>query len=145
MPTARMAPRESRMSVFRHYERLKAITMSEITPKQLRVIEALASGENITQASKSTHTARATIQKWLKDPTFTAALNDTQGQALEALTRSLTALAGQAGDVLREVLDDKSAPPAVRLRACDVVLDKLLKVRELVTLEARITALEARE
>jgi len=69
-------------------------------------------------------------------------LHAAEAEALAESTRRLVNLSGQALDTITEVMTDETAPAAVRLRAADTVLARLLQLRELVTLEDRIAALE---
>jgi hypothetical protein len=56
----------------------------------------------------------------------------------------LVALARRAVAAMGEALS-ADADPRLRLRAADLVLQRLLQLRELLSLEARIAALERRE
>ena len=53
-------------------------------------------------------------------------------------------LGGQAGCVLHDVMRDTNAPVSARLRAADIVLSRLLQLRELVQLDTKVTELELR-
>lgn len=61
-------------------------------------------------------------------------------RALEAFSRALVSLAELTTKTLRDGLKDESI--TVRLRAAGMVLDGVLRVRELVTLEQRVAELE---
>ena len=67
-----------------------------------------------------------------------------EAEALAALSRTLVALGDQAVAVLRDAMRDSTAPINARLRAADMVLSRLLQLRELVNLDRRLSNLEAR-
>lgn len=116
-----------------------------LTPKQLRAIEALttaATAGDISQAAELVGINRATIYKWMRQPAFQAALKQAEGEALESLSRALVAMGEKSTGVLSTVLDDPTAKNPDRLRAVSIVLDSLLKLRELVDLEERVRRLE---
>ena len=80
----------------------------------------------------------------MRDPDFRAALHEAEAVALAEVSRGLVALASAAIGTVAATLTDPETSPAVRLRAADVTLGRLLQVRELVSLEERLTELEAR-
>jgi len=58
------------------------------------------------------------------------------------LSRALIALGGSAVETLEETMSDKNQPAAVRVRAADIVTNRLLTMRESVEFEARLAELE---
>lgn len=62
--------------------------------------------------------------------------------ALESFAGALLALAESTTAALRAGLDDENV--SIRLRAAGLTLDALLKLREFVTLEGRLSELERR-
>jgi hypothetical protein len=62
--------------------------------------------------------------------------------ALDDLSRLLVRLGRTAVATLAKAMSDPTVPAASRVRAADAALGRLLQLRELATLEARITALE---
>ena len=115
----------------------------ELTSKQRAAIAALIAGCNHGEAAARAGVHGNQVTKWLKDPAFIQALRDAEALALEAVSRDLLALASKARQAIETVLDDDQAADSLRLRAADITLTKLLAIRELASLEARITALEA--
>ena len=114
----------------------------ELSSKQRAAIAALIAGCNHQEAAARAGVHGNRIAEWLKDPAFIQGLRDAEALALEAVSRDLLALASKARQALESVLDGNAAD-SIKLRAADVVLTKLLAIRELASLEARITALEA--
>ena len=115
----------------------------ELSSKQRAAIAALIAGCNHQEAAAKAGVHGNRIGEWLKDPVFVQGLRDAEALALEAVSRDLLALASKARLAIETVLDDDQAADSIKLRAADVVLTKLLAIRELASLEARITALEA--
>ena len=116
---------------------------AELTTRQRRAIAALLAARNVQAAAKQAAVGERTLHRWLTEPAFTAALRQAEGQALDAAARRLVGLADGAISVVVSVIMAKETGPAVKLRAAGMVLDSLLKLRELATLEARVVALEA--
>lgn len=114
-----------------------------ITPRQRRAIEALLSCSNLGGACEAAKISRTTLTRWLLDPLFNQALKAGAAASLEELSRSLLAVGGKAIQALGETLDQTGPLQAgVRVRAADIVLSRLLALRELVSLEDRISELE---
>ena len=113
----------------------------ELSSKQRAAIAALIAGCNHQEAAAKAGVHGNRITEWMREPDFLQALRDAEALALEAVSRDLLALASKARDAIESVLDGNAAD-SIKLRAADVVLTKLLAIRELATLEARITNLE---
>lgn len=119
------------------------MTDDQLTPRQLRAVEALLAFGEVTRAADAVGVNRATIRRWRQTPAFDAALRAAEAEALDGVGRRLTRLSAAALDVIDQVLADAGAPAALRIRAADLVLARLLQVRELVEIEDRLAALEA--
>lgn len=115
----------------------------DLTPRQLRAIEALLTCASVAAAGELAQVSNAQLHRWLKLPAFRAELDARQDQALRDFARQLQALAGDATAALTEALG-RDMPMHVRLRAADLVARHLLAIRSVAVLEARIAALEAR-
>ena len=115
---------------------------SELTPKQARAVQALITAKSIGDAAQAASVGERTLFRWLAEPAFRAALSQAEGDLLDAATRRLLGLQGQAIETFESVLADAAASQAVRLRAAQAVLDYLLKLRELRNVESRLVALE---
>ena len=117
--------------------------MSEnVTPRQRRAIEALTTTGQVTDAAAAAKVARRTVYRWLRLDDFRGALAEAEGESLAALSRELVGMGTDATATIRATMADKTASPTVRLRAADIVLGRLLQLRELVALEDRVQALE---
>ncbi len=116
-------------------------TEKKLSSAQYRALTALLTNGNVTSAALEANVGRTTIYRWQHDPVFVAALREAEQEAVAGLARSLAGLGDSAASTLRAALDP-SEKITIRLRAAEIVIDNLLKLRELVTLEARIEALE---
>lgn len=112
------------------------------TPKQQKSIEALVLTGSVTEAAKVAGVNRKTVHAWLKQPAFKLALKEAEAEALDNLSRELVSLSSEATATLRGVMGDDSAGLGHKLRAADITLANLLKIRELAGLEDRVTRLE---
>jgi phage terminase small subunit len=117
-------------------------TLSELTPKQRRAVAALLSAGDVTAACAAAGISRDTLYRWMKQPAFLEAVRTAEAGALDDLSRSLVTLGHSATETLAAAMAAESAPWATRVRAADAVLGRLLQLRELATLEARVTELE---
>jgi len=116
-------------------------TEKKLTPAQRKAIEALLTTGNVKQAAQEAGVHRSSIYKWMADDVFRAALRDAEQAAVESLSRSLVALGEKAATALSDALESNNKI-SVRLRASEVVIGNLLRLRELTELERRLTALE---
>lgn len=112
-------------------------------PRQKRAIAALLAEPNVKAAAASAGVGYRTILRWLEDPIFRAALTQAEDQAIDSAVRLLAGAGADAVATMTAIMADVVNAPGVRLRAAGMVLDTLLKLRELRTLADRIQALEA--
>ena len=117
-------------------------TLSELTPKQRRAVAALLSAGDASAACAAAGISRDTLYRWMKQPVFLEAVRTAEADALDDLSRSLVTLGRTATGTLSAAMADEVAPWATRVRAADVTLGRLLQLRELATLEARVAELE---
>ncbi|MBT7072518.1 MAG: hypothetical protein HN975_16695 [Anaerolineae bacterium] len=115
----------------------------KLTPRQRKALEALTQAGTVTAAAEAAGVARKTVYAWLLLPEFDRELNRATAAALGELSRRLVGMSGQAADTIQDVMNDPDASPAVRLRAADTGLNRLLQLRQLVDLEERVSRLEA--
>jgi len=115
-----------------------------LSPKQRRTVAALLTEPDTTAAAKAAGVSRDTLYRWLAEPAFQAALRDAEASAIAAVSRSLVRLAERAAATLDGAMTDPAAASSTKVRAADIVLARLLQVRELVALETRVAELEAR-
>lgn len=113
-----------------------------LTPAQRRAIAALLTERDVRSAAAAAKIAERTLWRWLDAPIFREALKAAEGDAVNAASRQLAGLAGTALDAVRTILENQETSASLRLRAAQIVLDNLLKLRELATLEERVSELE---
>ncbi len=114
---------------------------ANLTPKQRKAIEALLTNGDISHAATAAGVSRDTLYRWMQEETFKQALEGSTRKALEGLSRALVALGGKATETLDEAMTD-GLRMGDRIRASDIVLSRLLQLRELVDLETRVSELE---
>lgn len=116
-------------------------TEKNLTPQQRKAIEALLTTGNVAAAALEAGVNRSSLYRWMNDETFASELRRLEAEAVAALSRTLAGL----GDAVAQTLRDALAPDqkiTIRLRASEMVIGNLLRLRELVDLEDRIKALE---
>jgi transposase-like protein len=118
------------------------LTPGTLTPKQRKAVEALLTTGEVTAAAQAAGVSRETLHRWLKQPLFQAAVRDAEARALDDLSRLLVRLGRTAAATLAKAMSDPTTPWATRVRAADASLGRLLQLRELATLEARVVELE---
>ena len=117
-------------------------TPQGLSPKQVKAVEALLTTGEVAAAAQAAGVSRATLHRWLAEPIFLAAVREAEARALDDLSRLLVRLGRTAAATLAKAMNDPSAPWATRVRAADAALGRLLRLRELATLEARVAELE---
>ena len=118
-------------------------TLRALTPKQAKAVEALMANGEVAAAAKEVGVSRATLHRWLGEPAFLDAVREAESRALDDLSRLLVRLGRTAAATLAKAMSDPAAPYATRVTAANASLSRLLQLRELATLEARVRALEA--
>lgn len=113
-----------------------------ISPKQRKAIEALVGCANVSKAAEVAGVSRDTLYRWSKLPHFQAALEQSIQDALSELSRSLVAKGNTAVETIGVIMTDRTAIPAVRLRAAELTLSNILRLREQIDIEQRITRIE---
>ncbi len=118
-------------------------TASSLTTRQQQAIQAIVATGDVTIAAQSVGVNRATLYRWMKQPSFVQAVHAAEADAVEDLSRMLVRLGRTAVATLAKAMSDPATPAATKVRAADATLSKLLQLRELATLEQRVAALEA--
>lgn len=113
-----------------------------LTPKQRRAVDALVGTGEVAAAARESGISRETLHRWLKQPQFVEAVREAESKAIDDLSRMLVRLGRTAISTLAKAMNDSATPMATRVRAADAALGRLLQLRELATLEARVAELE---
>lgn len=114
-----------------------------LSSKQKMAIEALLSTATIDDAAKTADISRSSITRWLREEHFQNALRDAEKGALKQISRNLIGLANKATNALEDGLGEDQKINA-RLRAAEIVIDRLIKLREILDFEERLIKLEER-
>lgn len=117
---------------------------AKLSAKQEQAITALLTAGTVRAAAKAFDIGERTLYRWLQDPVFQDRLKAAQAEALDATVRQLTDAASLAVVVLRTVLCAPTAKDSVKVRAADVILSRVIVLRETLELEKRIAQLEER-
>ncbi len=117
-------------------------TPGALTGKRRKAVEALLSTGEVSAAARESGIHRDTLHRWLREPLFLAAVRQAEAAALDELSRLLVRLGRTAAATLAKAMSDPAVPWSTRVRAADASLSRLLQLRELATLEARVTELE---
>jgi hypothetical protein len=115
----------------------------DLTTRQQRTIAALLAARNVREAAKQVKVSERTVYTWLAEPVFRAALYEAEGHLIDAATRRLLQHQDVALTVILTIMADEEIAPSTRLRAAIAIIDFMLKLRELRSIEQRLTALEA--
>lgn len=117
-------------------------TAEGLTLKRRKAVEALLSTGEVSAAAREAGVRRETLHRWLREPAFLAEVRKAEATALDELSRLLVRLGRTAAATLAKAMSDPAAPYPTRVRAADAALSRLLQLRELAQLEARVQALE---
>lgn len=112
-----------------------------LTTQQRRAIAALLAHTTLQDAATTAQCNERTLRRWLQDPDFRAALFVAEAELIDQAARRLLQLQDGAINVLDDLLT--ATADSVKLRTATAVLDHVLKLRELRTVEDRLAALEA--
>jgi len=116
-------------------------TPKKPTPRQRRAIAALLATGDKNDAAEQAGVSRRTLYRWMHQDEFRAELVQAETAALDELSRQLVRLAALAVETLERAMANAETD-GQRIRAADIVLSRLLQLRELVSIETRLAALE---
>ncbi|MHC4619879.1 MAG: hypothetical protein ACYTEQ_19205 [Planctomycetota bacterium] len=115
-----------------------------ISTKQRRAIRCLLTSRTIEEAATCAQVATRTIHRWLSnDDQFKAELARAEAVLVGSAVRRLAQLAELSLTTIEAVLVSDSASHQAALRASDMVLSHLARLRDIAELEERIERLEA--
>ena len=111
-----------------------------LTPRQRRAIAALLSAKSDREAAKLAGVGYRTLNRWMTQPDFKAALNRASNEQMAAAGRLLLVNAMDTVKKLAELRDQ--APPVIQRLAAHDLYDFALRWNEQQNFEARLLALE---
>jgi transposase-like protein len=114
---------------------------SKFGRKQEEAIAALLTQRNVDEAAKSIGVTQQTLLRWMQVPEFDAAYRKARRAAFSQSTARLQQATSAAVSTLLKIMVDTNAPPSVRVRAADSVLDHAKQAIEIEDVELRVAAL----
>jgi len=114
----------------------------KLTPKMKAFIRALLTERTVRGAAGAAGIGERTAYRWSKDPDIITALKAAELEALGGVVRRLVGLGDRATQTLADAMDSEETRENTKVRAADIILGRLLQLRELVDLEERISILE---
>ena len=112
-----------------------------LSAAQRRAIEALLTQPTVADAAREAEVASRTLHRWLKkDEAFQQALHDAEMQALAGISRRLIAVGEKSINVLDAALEGRA--DSKQIRAASIILQSLLQLRQVVSMEERLAKLE---
>jgi len=119
------------------------VTTMELEPKKSSAITALLEYRTIEEASISVEISSRTLYRWMNEPSFQMELRNAETELVDTAMRRLLRIAIKAVDALENIIDNPDQEGASNKRmASQNVIDNLLKLRELHSVERRISELE---
>ncbi|MBO0778996.1 MAG: hypothetical protein J2P37_09245 [Ktedonobacteraceae bacterium] len=118
--------------------------VSELSPKQSKLIAALLAGHPIIAAAQIAGCNEKTAHLWLKLPHVQQAYKEAQSAVFDEAINLLITDIGEARATLRDIMKDTEAPAATRTRAAQILLEQAIALRETSELKERVTLLEAK-
>lgn len=115
---------------------------SKFSSKKEQAIAALLTERNVEEAARSVGISTATLMRWQKDPEFQAAYRKARSDAFGQCIARLQKASSAATTTLLNIMVDRSAPHACRLRAAESVLSLATKATEMEDVVARLSELE---
>ena len=116
----------------------------KLTRNQTRAIKALMQYPTVDQVAAEIGVNPRTIHRWLDNPDFRRELASSEGASLDRVTRRLLMLSDKAINAIEDIIDDPGQKGASNKRlASQAILDQVVKLRELRSVEQRISDLEA--
>jgi hypothetical protein len=114
---------------------------SKFGRKQEEAIAALLTQRNVDEAAKSIGVTQQMLLRWMQIPEFDAAYRKARRAAFSQSTARLQQATSAAVSTLLKMMVDTNAPPSVRVRTADSVLDHAKQAIEIEDVELRVAAL----
>lgn len=112
-----------------------------LSTNQKKALAAILGSPSLVAAAEVSKLSDRTLRRYLSDPVFRAALAAAESDAIDQATRRLLQLTDRAIDTFDRVLSDPAAREGSQLRAAAMVVDNLIRLRDL-AIEKRISELE---
>lgn len=117
--------------------------MTRYSAKQVQALELLAGGQPVVTVANQVKVSERQVYRWLEKPEFRDQLRTLQTETMARVYGRLLAMAETALDGLEDVLERPAAKGQnVRRLTAVSILDQLVKVKETLEFEERLTELE---
>ena len=119
-------------------------TPGDLTPKQLKGLEALLTEPTIQRAAEAANVSYAQLRRWLEQPAFADTYRRARTVAFETVLVSLQTTTQRAIETLSQLMENTETPASVRMNCAARLLDAGMRSRELFDTEQRLAEIEAR-
>jgi hypothetical protein len=110
--------------------------------KMEQAIAALLSNTSVEAAARAVGVSANTLLRWMKEPEFEDAYREARRTAFVQSIGRLPEASGAAVTTVLKIMLDPKTPPAIRLRAAEVALERGAQSIEIEDFEARLAAME---
>lgn len=114
----------------------------ELKPKDERIIAALLSCGNISEAAQEANVSRQIIYNRLQDENFKTEYDHRRTLILNETCNALQSTLTEAVRTIRDIMTDDENAPQIRLNAAALILQNSLKYVEQIDILSRIEKLE---
>ncbi len=114
-----------------------------LSPRQIKALPVLAAIPNCEEACKKVGISRNCFYEWLKNPLFKEALNKLRNEIVQEAITQLKANSVKAAITLVS-LTARTENPSVQRAAANDILNHVMKFKELLEFEERLSELEKR-
>jgi hypothetical protein len=104
--------------------------------KMEQAVVALLSHRSIEEAAHEVGVTANTLLRWMREPQFKTACREARHTVFSHAIGRLQDAAGAAATTLLKIMLDTTVPPATRLRAAEVVLERATRAGEIAVSEA---------
>ena len=118
------------------------MTREKLTPKKIKLLDALFTEPSIKGAYSKAGVSVATGDRYRRESAFRREYESRKRYLITATSDHLRALSGKAVDILKEVLESPDASDSDRIRAAKTVLDTTYKNVEIEELRKQVEELE---
>jgi hypothetical protein len=108
-------------------------------------IAALLSHRSVEDAARAVGVSTHTLLRWMKEPEFRAMYQEARQLAFSQALGRLQEASGAAVTTTLKIMLDTNAPPGIRLRAAQIVLEQAARATEPENLAARVLRIGRRE
>jgi hypothetical protein len=105
----------------------EAAALPGLTPRQLRVLQALVAGESVASVARAHQVSERTVRLWRRHPAFEAAFREAQAQLMQETRDLLASLGGEAVRALAEAWRNPYATDSTRVAAAGKLLSLLFR------------------